>query len=390
MLRHILFLAFALAFAPAAIAQEIPTFPPAKHGKGELVHIQGLPVLTVQGSPEEMGEQYGVLAIKNAPGLDALLAQFLKDTKQEEAFEGIKILSKQLKKNLPKHHLAEMEAAAKAAGREPDLLYFANTVYDLSSGMGCSTVIVEPGRSTTGAPIFARNFDWMNSKGIDRHTLVVVWRPSGKRAFATIAISPITGCVSGMNEDGLSVTINEIHLNQSKDQPAFNWKGTPTLALFRRALEECATVSEVEAMLKTSDRTTTSCMTVCDTTGGAVFEISPKSIAKRQAKNDVCCCTNHFCTNELGIGEKCDRLPKLETLQTVDTKLSVSDVFNSLDSVNAGKYTLQAMVFEPKNRVLHLKLGDTVTSATKVDAVTLELGKLFKGERPASTTTKSR
>ncbi len=379
--RRFFAIAIVLALAPFTLAQAPATFPDAKHGKGELVHIGGVPVLTVQGTPQEIGEQYGVLAIKNAPGLDALLAQFLKDTKQEETFEGIKILSKSLKKNLPADHLAEMDAAAKAAGREAELLYFANTVYDLSSGMGCSTLIVEPGRSATGAPIFGRNFDWMNSTGIDRHTLVVVWKPEGKKAFATIAICPLTGCISGMNEDGLSVTINEIHLKQAKTKPAFNWKGTPTISLYRKVLEECATVAEAEALVRKASWTTASCMTVCDTNGGAVFEITPTGIATRKATNDVCCCTNHFCSDLLGIGQKCDRLEKLEPLQAGETKYAIEDVFASLDSVNNGKYTLQAMVFEPKARTLHLKLGNTVKSATKYEAVKLELGKLFKGEQ---------
>jgi isopenicillin-N N-acyltransferase like protein len=114
-----------------------------------------------------------------------------------------------------------------------------------------------------------------------------------------------------------------------------------------------------------------------------VFEITPKTIAVRKAKNDVCVCTNHFCSDALGIGQKCDRLPKLEELQADDAKLGVEDVFKSLDRVNAGKFTLQAMVFEPQARKLHLKLGDTVKSATKRPAITLELAKLFKGVRMA-------
>ena len=105
-------------------------------------------------------------------------------------------------------------------------------------------------------------------------------------------------------------------------------------------------------------------MTACDAAGGAVFEITPKSVAVRKAKNDVCVCTNHFFSTELGIGQKCDRLPKLEALQADGAKLGVADVFKSLDSVSAKGYTLQAMVFEPKARTLHLKLGDTVESAT--------------------------
>lgn len=376
--KRLLSLFVVIAFAAGLSAQTRLTFPDGKHKAGEMKHVGGLAVLTVRGTPDEMGEQLGVLAVKAAPGLDGLRREFLKDSKQEDAYDGIKLLARQLKKNFPKDHLVEMDAAAKHGGQEADLLYFANTVYDLSSGMGCSTVVVEPGRSKTGAPLFGRNFDWLPSKGIDDHTLVIVYQPKGKKAFATVTICPITGCISGMNEDGLAVTINQIQLNQSKDKPAFNWKGTPTLALYRRVLEECGSVAEAEELLKKSERTSTSCMTICDPKGGAVFEISPKAVATRRAVNDVCCCTNHFRTDLLGVGEKCPRMTTLLPLQKGDATFGVSDVFASLDGVNLGKDTLQSMVFEPKARALHLKLGDLKAPATKKEAVTLELAKLFK------------
>jgi isopenicillin-N N-acyltransferase like protein len=359
-----------LFFAGSSFGQAPTTFPPAKHGNGELVHISGFPVLTLRGSPEEMGEQFGVLAIKNAPGITELQQQFLKDVRLEDKFDGIKLLARTLKKNFPKDHLTEMEKAAKTAGRELDLIYFANTIYDLSSGMGCSTLVVEPTRSSTDGPLFGRNFDWMNSKGIDQHTLLVVFQPKGKRAFAMISISPILGCISGMNEDGLAVTVNEVRLRQSKDKAEFNWKGTPMLALFRRVLEECKTVKEAEELLRKSERTTAACLTLCDGNGGAVFELTPKSIEVRSAVNSVCCCTNHFHSETLGIGQTCKRFSKLAPLQKADNKLSIADVFEQLDSVNQGNKTLQS-------RTLHLKCGDTITSASKMKPMTFELAKLF-------------
>ena len=39
-------------------------YPEAKHGKGELRYVNGLPVLLVQGSPAEIGDQVGTLALK--------------------------------------------------------------------------------------------------------------------------------------------------------------------------------------------------------------------------------------------------------------------------------------------------------------------------------------
>lgn len=366
-----------VVLAGAARGQAPATFPDAKHGNGELVHVRGVPVLTVRGTPAEIGEQFGVLAGRNAPGLEQLRAQFLKDARMEDGFEAIKLLARRLKANMPKDYVAELEAAART-GLNLDTLLFAASVYDLSSGMGCATVVVEKGRSATGQPVFGRNFDWIPTKGIPEHTLAVVFKPTGKHAFATVTITPITGCISGMNDAGLCCTINEIRLKQSKDKAAFDWSGVPMLLALRRVLEECGTVGEAEKLLRGMRRTSAACLTVCDRDGGAVFEITPKSLEVRSAVNGVCCCTNHFCCDKLGVGTTCARLPKLLKLQGEEAKLGVEDVFARLHEVNQGRRTLQAMVFEPAGRTLHLKLGDLKEPATSKDAVTLELGKMFQ------------
>src|SRR5436189_87650 len=86
---------------------------------------------------------------------------------------------------------------------------------------GRPTVIVEKERSKTGSPIFGRNFDWLPTKGITEHTLVVVYKGEGKHAFAAVTVSPIEGVISGMNDAGLCVTMNEISIKKSKDKPEF-------------------------------------------------------------------------------------------------------------------------------------------------------------------------
>ena len=359
-------------------AQAPGTFPDVEHAGGRMTHVQGVPVLLLKGSPAEMGAQFGVLAGRNAPepGLHALHAQFLKDAKLEDAADAIGVMAKRLKTNFPAHHLAEIEATSKA-GLNFDMLLFAATVYDLSSGMGCSTAVIEKERSATGAPLFGRNFDWLPTLDIPKHTLVVVYRPTGKRAFATVTISPINGCISGMNDAGLCCTINEIHLKKSKDKAGFNWEGVPMLLAFRLVLEECGTVAEAEALLRKTPRTTAACLTVCDVNGGAVFEMTPKTLEVRKPAGGVTCCTNHFCSDPLGVPSKCDRLPKLLKLQADEAKLDVNAVFAKLDEVHQGKNTLQSMVFEPATKTLHLKLGDARTSATGKPAAKLELGKLL-------------
>jgi hypothetical protein len=360
---------------PVPAARAGDKFPEAKHGKGELRYVAGMPVLTVRGTPAEMGEQFGVLAVTNAPDLPGLHDRFVHDAKQETAYPLIMTMAGRLKPNFPPHHLAEIDAAAKATGRKESLFLFANTVADLSSGMGCSTVVVEKERSTTGGPLFGRTFDWLPVKGITEHTLVVVYKGEGKRAFAAVTVAPIQGVVSGMNDAGLSVTINEISLRKVKDKSAFNWRGVPLLLAFRRVMEECGTVAEAEKLLRGMERTTACCLTVCDRNGGAVFEITPNSLIVRKPDNGVTCCTNHFRSEPLQIEKTCWRYELLKPLCTETSKCGVTDVFERLDDVQQGRATLQAMVFEPAARVLHLAYGDGF--ATRRDPHRLELGKLF-------------
>lgn len=365
-----------LLLAAPASAAEPKSFPAATHGKGELKYVENVPVLILKGTPAEMGEQYGKLAVANAPDLDGLHKRFLRDSGQERRYPIILTLASKLKANFPPHVAAEVEAAAKASGRNEGLFLFANTIADLTSGLGCSTVVVEKDRSKTGAPIFGRNFDWLPSDGISQHTLVVVYKGEGKRAFAAVTTTPIAGVISGMNDAGLSVTINEISLKRSKDKAEFNWKGTPLLMSFRRVLEECATVAEAEKLLREMPRTSSCCLTLCDKNGGCVFEMTPANLEVRSAVNGVTCCTNHFRTDKLSTTTKCWRYDALEPLQGKSAaKLDVADVVKQLDAVHQGKNTLQTMVFEPAERVLHFAYGEG--PATRRELRRLDLGKLF-------------
>jgi hypothetical protein len=117
-------------------------------------------------------------------------------------------------------------------------------------------------------------------------------------------------------------------------------------------------------------------MTICDKDGGAVFEITPTNLEVRKHENGVCCCTNHFRTDKLCVDDACWRYAKLAPLQAKDAaKLGVRDVFGELEKVQQGRSTLQSMVFEPADRVLHLAYGDG--NAAKLKAKRLELGKVF-------------
>src|SRR5205807_9411873 len=116
-----------------------------------------LPVLVVQGTPEEMGKQLAALTSKPAAELIRYLKDLLKKQHLDVAWPLLVRLSNSMVPQFPPDHLKELEAAAKASGVDRDLLVVANTIFDIKKIAGCSTLVVEAGRSATHAPLFGRN-----------------------------------------------------------------------------------------------------------------------------------------------------------------------------------------------------------------------------------------
>jgi len=372
-------LTFALLFALGATSSafgQATIYPAAKHGKGELKYIDQIPVAVLEGTPEEIGEQYGALVVKPAEPLLKTIPEFLKAMGLANRYPELLKAGQTLIDHTSPEFRAELAAAAKAGGTDLDLLVFGNTMADIYKLGGCSTVVVEPNRSATGSPIFGRNFDWPPYKNLGDHTVVVVYKPKGKHAFVSVDIPPIMGIISGMNDAGLCLTMNEI--KSAKDgSPTLDIDGVPLAYLYRTVLEECTTIDEAEALMKKLKRPTAAAVTLCDRKGGAVFEITPKSVFVRRSVEGVCCCTNHFRCDELVQSKECWRYRNLEKLQKSDAaKLGVAEVAKELHGVSQFFWTMQAMVFEPKPLTLHLAYASG-SSATKKPLRKIELAELF-------------
>ena len=144
---------------------------------------------------------------------------------------------------------------------------------------------------------------------------------------------------------------------------------------FRRILEECGSVAEVDKLLRSVKRTTMTSLTICDKKEGVVFEVTTKTVAVRRAEKDVCVCTNHFTTKGLATETHCWRWPLLEKARGME-KLKLSDVAKKLDEVNQKQFTIQTMIFEPAALRLHLAFGKGPSSALPLKK--LELTKYLR------------
>jgi predicted choloylglycine hydrolase len=348
-----------LLLAPARGADQTQ-YTEGKHGKGELRVINGLPVLIVEGTPEEMGEQAGQLVKSPLKRVLGAAPTMLKLFGYADRMKEVLKTSNAMVPQFPPEHLRELETLIKTAGVDRDLLFFGQTFPDITKIGGCSTLIVDPERSATGKPMFGRNLDYPTFGLLERYSLVVVYRPKGKHAFAAVTFPGMVGVISAMNDAGLAVAALESY--SSKDEaPRFDPEGVPYILIFRRMMEECTTVAEAEKLLRSVKRATMNNLAICDKKGGAVFEITSKSVVIRRPERGLCPCTNHFRSPELYTDKTCKRYDALSKAFDMD-KVDMPTVAKLMDSANQGAATLQTMVFEPATLELHLAIGKCPTS----------------------------
>lgn len=361
-------------YIPAVRAEPPFRYQEGKHGQAELRYINGLPVLTVQGAPEEIGEQVASLTTTSVRKLLGFPKGYLKHFGYEAAWPALVGMCKVLENNIPADYRKELDAIAKHGAIDRDMVLVGNTFPDIKKVGGCSVLLVSPEKSATGGPLFGRNLDYPTLGFLHEYSLVTVYWPTGKHAFASIGFPGFVGCLSGINDAGLAVAVLEVYKTKD-DSPAFDPQGTPYAMCFRKILEECTTVAEAEKLLRGMKRTTRNNLAVCDTKGGAIFEITPKNLVLRRPLEGFCPCTNHFRSDELALKKHCERYEALEQCRRTP-KVDLPQMRKLLDAANQGELTFQTMIFEPAALKLHLSIGTLPSSAQ--EPKTLELARLLK------------
>jgi len=367
----VLVMAACLLVVPALLrAEDAFRFTEKTHAGGALRYVNEVPVLRVQGSAEEIGPQTAGLIGPAATMIAEYPRKVLLRSNSEGIWQKLVEAGRALWPRIPPAHRVELDTAARVAGVDRDMLVAGNIIMDVYRGLGCSSLVVEPCRSKTGGPLFGRNLDFYGMGFLHEYTLVTVCRPEGKHAFASVGFAGLFGCISGMNDAGLALAVHEVLLSRDGSK-LFDPTGVPYTFVFRRILEECATVEEAEALVRACKRTTMLSLAVCDREKAVVLEMTPQNVVVRPSRDGILACTNHFRTKELAFFPFCSRYTTLAKSRELG-KLGVDDVASRMDAVNMRILTLQSMVFELETLKLHLAFGKIPASKGPFHTVDLK------------------
>ncbi len=156
--------------------------------------------------------------------------------------------------------------------------------------VGCSSFGVWGGASTDSALIVGRNFDFYVGDDFARNKVVTFLTPTEGYKFASVGWIGMTGVLSGMNETGLTVTINASQASVPVGS------ATPVSILARIILQYASTIEEAYEIARQYKTFVAESLLIGSANDGkaAIIEKSPDKIGIYYSDSDRISCTNHY------------------------------------------------------------------------------------------------
>jgi predicted choloylglycine hydrolase len=311
------------------------------------------PVIEVKGTPEQIGQEYGQ-ALSSPMHLlfEAYLKPwFANDLKRWSA----ELAARAFEAHIPQEYLTELDAISQASGLGRNQLLLAQCFLDLTPVTACSTVTLPASASPDGVGRFGRNLDFPGMGVAARQTVVLIYHPQGRYAFAAVGWPGLMGVVSGMNQWGL--TLANMEVPRGTGWP----RAMPYPLLYRTILERCRTVEEAIDLLKKTPRQTANNLMLMDAAGNrAVAEITPeKVVVRRGIAGAALVSTNHQRGQDRTTPGRSRRYDCLRAESEEEFgRIGVGRIESMLRDVAQGEMTLQSMIFEPQTRRLYLAVGE--------------------------------
>ncbi len=327
----------------------------------------------MRGSGTEMGTSHGE---QLGPVLKTLYTNYFNKFFQSELERQMALMVAGVyQTRAAPEHRDEIKALALKAGLDEREVMLEQCFLDATPMSACSTFTVPGSACSDGVARFARNLDWPGLDIADKASVLLVFHPKDRYAFASVAWPGMLGVLSGMNEHGL--TLCNMEVTRPRRLPT----AMPYILLYRTVLERCKTVDEAIDLLNNTPRQTANNLMLMDADGNrAVAEIRPEKVVIRRAPADrTLISTNHHRGEDLNTPGKCDRYDYLHDEGAREWgHLDVNSMQKMLRHVAQPGMTLQSMIFEPSNRVMYLAVG--ADSANKPMA-RVDLRKIFQQKR---------
>ncbi|WP_426669417.1 C45 family autoproteolytic acyltransferase/hydrolase [Mucilaginibacter sp. McL0603] len=161
--------------------------------------------------------------------------------------------------------------------------------------VGCTSFGTWDARSQDGTMIIGRNFDFYVNDDFARDKIVAFYNPAQGYKFMTVTWGGFIGAVSGMNEQGLSITIN------AAKSTLPTGAATPVSLVAREILQYAKNVNEALQIAKKRKMFVSESLLIgsANDKKAVVIEKTPTTYDVYDPNSNYIVCTNHFQGNSL-------------------------------------------------------------------------------------------
>ncbi|MEO6830582.1 MAG: C45 family peptidase [Chitinophagaceae bacterium] len=156
--------------------------------------------------------------------------------------------------------------------------------------VGCTSFGAWADKTSNGAMILGRNFDFYVGDEFAKNKIVAFYAPDRGHKFMYVTWGGFTGVVSGMNDAGLTVTINA-----AKSRIPFG-AATPVSLVAREILQYAGNIKEAIAIAKSKEMFVSESFLIGSAADhkAVVIEKTPDDLDIYDPNSDQILCTNHY------------------------------------------------------------------------------------------------
>jgi isopenicillin-N N-acyltransferase like protein len=175
--------------------------------------------------------------------------------------------------------------------------------------VGCTSFAVWNQNSSDSSLVVGRNFDFYFGEDFAANKIIEFVNPTKGIKFAFVTWGGMTGAVSGMNQAGLSITINSGTPSIAKRT------GTPVSLLAREILQFASTIDEAVKIANSRKTFVAESYLVASAIDkrAVIIEKTPYAQDVVEASNSSLLCTNHYQGKILGNSKENDATKKRAT-----------------------------------------------------------------------------
>jgi hypothetical protein len=246
-----------LSVAIGSLGEKVPTLGPAtgehrvvaREGNGRLEMRDGTRVLVLNGTPEEMGRQHGVLMKKQVRRVvDQMLFGVGVGSSFDKGrwfFGEIEMAQQRVSPFMDERYQREMDALAGAADLPREEVRLANIFPEL---FHCSGFAIFGKATVDGRLYHGRVLDYLRGMGLEQNAVVMVFQPDRGNAWVNIGYAGFIGSVTAMNE-------KRVAIGEMGGKGEGHWDGKPMAELVREVMEKANTLDEAVEIMRRGPRT---------------------------------------------------------------------------------------------------------------------------------------